>query len=71
MKLPSNWVGYPREREKGGSYAEEKEIVCEQASKRGSKERKSRRNVGERVNSRDELNARELTRATESSVVTV
>lgn len=40
----------------------------------GSKERKWRRNVGERVNSRDELNACELTRATESSpgmVVTV
>lgn len=39
-----------------------------------SKERKWRRNVGERVNSRDELNACELTRATESSpgmVVTV
>lgn len=51
----------------------EREIYTRRRGER-SKERKWRRNVGERVNSRDELNACELTRATESSpgmVVTV
>lgn len=74
MKLPmSNWVESremcisleERERERWYKRRRERE---------GSKERKWRRNVGERVNSRDELNACELTRATESSpgmVVTV
>lgn len=51
----------------------ERDIYTRRRGER-SKERKWRRNVGERVNSRDELNACELTRATESSpgmVVTV